>query len=179
MRGKSQILTAGGDSIPSRLRKARAILLTLKEKPRCVREVVASLEPRRAAEHEAGRRRAATAWRENSATFKRKLVERMLLPQGRRANKLSEEVGIGQPTLSRWLPEAVTLEPVTKRRKAPAPKNRPVPRCARQDAAAADTSYADWTPIGVALNPRQRRDKILELTERFGDKFLETVRNRV
>jgi transposase len=64
--------------------------------------------------------------REYSEAFKRKLVQRMLLPNGPSANRLSEEVGIGQPTLSRWLREATTLEPVTKRRKPPAPKTRPI-----------------------------------------------------
>jgi transposase len=41
----------------------------------------------------------------------------MLMPSGPSASKLSLEVGIGQPTLSRWLREATTLDPVTKRRK--------------------------------------------------------------
>ena len=44
-------------------------------------------------------------------------MQRMLMPSGPSANKLSQEVGIGQPTLSRWLREATTLESVTKRRK--------------------------------------------------------------
>ena len=45
----------------------------------------------------------------------------MLMPSGPSANKLSQEVGIGQPTLSRWLREATTLESVTKRRKLSKP----------------------------------------------------------
>jgi len=48
-------------------------------------------------------------------------VQRMLMPSGPSANKLSQEVGIGQPTLSRWLREATTLPGVTKRRKPPKP----------------------------------------------------------
>jgi transposase len=63
---------------------------------------------------------------EYSEAFKRKLVQRMLLPNGPSANRLSQEVGINQPTLSRWLREATTLEPVTKRRRPPAPKSRPL-----------------------------------------------------
>jgi transposase len=55
--------------------------------------------------------------RQHSEDFKSKLVQRMLMPSGPSARKLSLEVGIGQPTLSRWLREATTLEPVTKRRK--------------------------------------------------------------
>lgn len=62
--------------------------------------------------------------KEYSDAFKRKLVQRMLMPNGPSANKLSQEVGINQPTLSRWLREA-TLEPVTKRRKRLTVKNRP------------------------------------------------------
>ena len=43
----------------------------------------------------------------------------MLMPSGPSARKLSQEVGIGQPTLSRWLREATTLPSVAKRRKPP------------------------------------------------------------
>jgi transposase-like protein len=50
----------------------------------------------------------------------------MLMPNGPSANKLSQEVGVNQPTLSRWLREATTLEPVTTRRKRPTSKNRPI-----------------------------------------------------
>jgi transposase-like protein len=57
--------------------------------------------------------------RHHSEAFKRKLVQRMLMPSGPSANKLSHEVGIGQPTLSRWLREATTVSDVTKRRKLP------------------------------------------------------------
>lgn len=46
-------------------------------------------------------------------------MQRMLMPSGPSANKLSQEVGIGQPTLSRWLREATTFPGVTKRRKHP------------------------------------------------------------
>jgi transposase-like protein len=63
--------------------------------------------------------------REYSEAFKRKLVQRMLLPNGPSANPLSQEVGVNQPTLSRWLREATTLGPVTKRRKPPTPKEAP------------------------------------------------------
>lgn len=62
--------------------------------------------------------------REYSEAFKRKLVQRMLLPNGPSANKLSQEVGVNQPTLSRWLREAATLEPVKKRRQHTATKGR-------------------------------------------------------
>jgi transposase len=39
-------------------------------------------------------------------TFKSKMVQRMVGPRGMSANELSAEVGIGQPTLSRWLRES-------------------------------------------------------------------------
>lgn len=67
-----------------------------------------------------------------SEAFKNKLVQRMLLPGGPSANKLSLEVGIGQPTLSRWLREATTLAPVTKRRKRP-PQSQPEPKPQRPE----------------------------------------------
>jgi transposase len=62
--------------------------------------------------------------REYSEAFKRKLVQRMLMPNGSSANALSHEVGIGQPTLSRWLREATTLEAVTKKRRQRPSLNR-------------------------------------------------------
>jgi transposase len=62
---------------------------------------------------------------EYSEAFKRKLVQRMLMPNGPSANKLSQEMGLNQPTVSRWLREATTLESVTKRRKHPTSTNRP------------------------------------------------------
>lgn len=50
----------------------------------------------------------------------------MLLPAGPTATQLSHDVGIGQPTLSRWLRQATTVDPVSKRRKRPsAPKQTP------------------------------------------------------
>jgi len=38
-----------------------------------------------------------------SESFKRKIVQRVLLPGGPSAYALSKEVGIGQPTISRWV----------------------------------------------------------------------------
>jgi transposase len=43
---------------------------------------------------------------EYSEAFKSKMVQRMMGPRARSANALSEEVGVHQPTLSRWLREA-------------------------------------------------------------------------
>lgn len=54
-----------------------------------------------------------------SDAFKRKLVQRMLMPGGPTAHALSEEVGVHQTTLSLWRREAATLGLVTKPPKPP------------------------------------------------------------
>lgn len=41
--------------------------------------------------------------------FKRKMVQRMLLPAGPSASRLSQEVGVSQRALSRWLRQARTM----------------------------------------------------------------------
>lgn len=43
---------------------------------------------------------------EYSESFKTKMVQKMLPPNGRSAGALAEETGLPQPTLSRWLREA-------------------------------------------------------------------------
>ena len=48
-------------------------------------------------------------------TFKEKMVLRMSGPSGISANALSEEVGIAQTSLSRWLREAAGVEGVAKK----------------------------------------------------------------
>lgn len=47
-----------------------------------------------------------------SETFKAKMVQKML--GGRSANALAQEVGVNQPTLSRWLREAGTIRCVKR-----------------------------------------------------------------
>lgn len=42
-------------------------------------------------------------------SFKTKMVQKMLPPNGRSAGALAEETGLPQPTLSRWLREAGTV----------------------------------------------------------------------
>jgi len=58
-----------------------------------------------------------------SDTFKSKMVRRMAEPGGLSANALSQDVGISQSTLSRWLRESasgtVATMPRTKRQKRP------------------------------------------------------------
>jgi len=52
---------------------------------------------------------------EYSERFKAKMVQRMLGPGGVSASALAGQVGIAQPTLSRWRREASTLSGMAKR----------------------------------------------------------------
>jgi len=63
--------------------------------------------------------------REYSEAFKSKMVQRMMMPGGPSANALSQEVGVNQPTLSRWLRAATTLQAVKKKHPRPAHVTRP------------------------------------------------------
>ena len=49
--------------------------------------------------------------------FRSKMVQRMLGPKAKSANALAEEIGIHQPTLSRWLRHARTLEGMVTEKK--------------------------------------------------------------
>ena len=51
----------------------------------------------------------------HSEKFKSRMVAKMLGPHAVSANALSGEVGIGQPTLSRWLREARTVPAMPKK----------------------------------------------------------------
>lgn len=53
---------------------------------------------------------------EYSDGFRARMVERMTGPKGRSASALAQEVGITQPTLSRWLREATTVRTVSKKK---------------------------------------------------------------
>lgn len=55
-----------------------------------------------------------------SAAFKTKMVQKML--GGRSANSVAQEVGVNQPTLSKWLRDARTLPGVTKRKSEQEPR---------------------------------------------------------
>jgi transposase len=61
---------------------------------------------------------------EYSDGFRARMVERMTGPKGLSASMLAQEVGITQPTLSRWLREAATVEDVSKK-KAKANRSQP------------------------------------------------------
>lgn len=52
---------------------------------------------------------------EYSEKFKAKMVQRMLGPNAVSASALAGEIGIAQPTLSRWLRQASTLSGMAKR----------------------------------------------------------------
>ena len=56
---------------------------------------------------------------EYSAAFRRRMVQRMTGPRAISANALAGEVGVGQPTLSRWLREASIVAGVTKAKDGP------------------------------------------------------------
>jgi transposase len=52
-----------------------------------------------------------------SNAFKAKMVQKMTGPNGKSAGALAKEVGIGQPTLSRWLREAAApVQPMHSKR---------------------------------------------------------------
>ena len=55
--------------------------------------------------------------KEYSETVKARMISRLLRPHGVSAAALSKESGISQPTLSRWLKGAATIEPVASKRK--------------------------------------------------------------
>jgi transposase len=51
-----------------------------------------------------------------SEGFRKRMVERMSGPRAPSARTLSQEVGVSQPTLSKWLREAATLSTVSKKK---------------------------------------------------------------
>ncbi len=52
--------------------------------------------------------------------FKARMIQRMCVPGGISAGELAEEVGVSQPTLSRWLRAARTLGPMRNKDSRPA-----------------------------------------------------------
>ncbi len=57
---------------------------------------------------------------EYSASFRKRMVQRMTGLKALSAAKLAEEVGVPQPTLSRWLRDTAIVENVTKKKVKPA-----------------------------------------------------------
>ena len=70
-------------------------------------------------------------------TFKARMVRRMLGPKAVSANALSEEIGIAQPTLSRWLRETATFRTMKEKDK-PDAQPPPPPEVGKR--------AQDWTP---------------------------------
>ena len=60
----------------------------------------------------------------HSEKFKSRIVSKMVGPHAMSANALSAEVGIGQPTLSRWLREARTVPGMPKKSSRSKPRAR-------------------------------------------------------
>jgi len=54
-------------------------------------------------------------------TFKARMVRRMLAPNGVSAHALAKEVGVSQPTLSRWLRETATFQAMDQKDKKTLP----------------------------------------------------------
>jgi transposase len=74
---------------------------------------------------------------EYSEAFKSKMVQRMMGPQAKSAYALSVELGLSQPTLSRWLRAARSnLGPMSKVPSSPPPPSSPKPR-----------RTEDWSPV--------------------------------
>jgi transposase-like protein len=71
-------------------------------------------------------------------TFRARMVRRMLGPKAVTASALSQETGVSQPTLSRWLRETASVEAMSSKDKPPP---REVP-----DLPSEDKRAQDWTP---------------------------------
>jgi len=54
-----------------------------------------------------------------SAAFKERVVRRLVGPSATSASALAEELGLPQPTLSRWLREARTVAPMASKKTTP------------------------------------------------------------
>lgn len=73
---------------------------------------------------------------EYTDTFKARMVRRMLGPNAVSANALESEVGVPQPTLSRWLRETASFRAMERKSKPPSPRKADPPEKRPQD----------WTP---------------------------------
>jgi transposase-like protein len=74
---------------------------------------------------------------EYTETFRARMVRRMLGPKAVTASALSDEVGISQPTLSRWLRETATFRAMKEKDK-PGVQPPPPPEAGKR--------AQDWTP---------------------------------
>jgi len=87
-----------------------------------------------------------------SESFKKKIVQRLLLPGAPSANALGKELGIPQATLSRWVKKAGTVVSVSNEKERPGPR-RP----------------EDWTP-------RERLRAVLDADELSEEQLGEFLR---
>ena len=118
-------------------------------------------------------------------TFKARMVRRMLGPKAVSANALSEEVGIAQPTLSRWLRETSSFRAMAKtdRNKAPpaeeAAARRPQDWTADERLrAVAETLSLDGEAMGEYLRRRGIHREQIEQWRRDAQAALEGPRRR-
>lgn len=104
-----------------------------------------------------------------SPGFKARMVQRMAGPEGISASALSREIGVPQPTLSRWLKEARNLEAMKKK----APEKKKAVRPAHR-----------WTPeekFQVVIRAAQLpEDQLARIIHDFGKSglsrgFMESV----
>jgi hypothetical protein len=63
-----------------------------------------------------------------SESFRKRMIERMSGPSAMSATALSEEVGVSQPTLSRWLREASKVDEMSRKKKPRASRTSQRPR---------------------------------------------------
>ena len=119
-------------------------------------------------------------------TFKARMVRRMLGPRGVSAHALSEEVGVSQPTLSRWLRETSTFRAMAKKdqNQGPPPDEgaaarRPQDWTAAERLRAVVESFAhDGDELGEYLRRKGLHREQLELWRRDAQTALETPRRQ-
>jgi transposase len=70
-------------------------------------------------DRQAGREDDDTEMQQYTDTFKARMVRRMLGPNAVSANTLEAEVGVPQPTLSRWLRETASFQAMKKKSQPP------------------------------------------------------------
>lgn len=105
-----------------------------------------------------------------SDSFKARVVEKMVL--GRSACALSREVGVPQPTLSRWLKEARSVAGVTPKKKPPearAPRRPQDWKAEEKLAAVREAAGLDGEQLGEFLRSRGLHDADLAEWRRLAD----------
>jgi len=99
---------------------------------------------------------------EYAANVKARMVRRMLGPNAVSANKLADETGIAQATLSRWLREAASIKDVSP---AKPPSTPPAPTPAESK------RPQDWTAL-------ERAQVVLEASQLSEDELGEFLRRK-